>query len=60
MTAATAQFLTGAVIACLLWLVGRSLGRPEFSRAPLRVWIVGLAIFATAFGLTVLVIRLIF
>ena len=60
LTAATVQLVAGALIASFLWLVGRSLGRPEFRRAPLKVWIVGLGIFAVAFALTVIVIQLIF
>ena len=60
LTAGTVQLVAGALIACFLWLVGRSLGRPEFIRTPLKVWIVGLGIFAVAFALTVIVIQLIF
>jgi hypothetical protein len=56
---AVVQLVAVGVIACFLWLVGRSLGKPEFIRAPLRVWIVGLSIFAIAFVITNVVLRLI-
>ena len=54
------QLVTVAIIACFLWLVGRSLNKPEFKRPTMRVWIVALVIFSAAFALTVLVVKLIF
>jgi hypothetical protein len=58
--AATVQLIAVAIIACFLWLVGRGLGKPEFTHPTLRVWIVGLSIFLIAFAVTVIVINLIF
>ena len=60
LVAGMVQLVAGAIIACLLWLIGRSLDKPEFTHPTLRVWIVGLAIFLIAFGLTVFVVKLIF
>ena len=57
--AGTVQLVTVGIIACFLWLVGRSLNKPEFLHPTLRVWIVGLAIFLTAFALTVILVKLI-
>ncbi len=58
MTAPTAHLVAASLIACFIWLVGKAWSKPEFAQMPLTAWLVGFVIFALAFGLTVLAVRL--